>query len=129
MNPYGDAPSCWEQKVILVLVQPIRLIGIPLAIVLRPIYMLLAVLRLPLLLVILAMSGVWAILMGIIAVFCKVSLAVPQLRPLSFLFVLPFLLLGDALIAIAPTPSPADVEAKMIKWRFVEKFPYSLQSL
>jgi len=90
--------------------------------------MFLAMLQLPLVLIIIVMSVIWMVLMGIISIFCKLSLAAPPLRPVSFALALPFLLLGDILTTIAPCPTPADAESKEVKWRFIEMFPYSLQS-
>ena len=111
----------------LVLAQPFYLLGIPVGIVLRPVYMLLGRLVLPLLLVVAALSAVWAFLAGLIYLFCRVSQTLPVLRPVSFVLALPFLLAALIVVTLAPVPSPADAEAKMVKWRFVEKFPYSAE--
>jgi hypothetical protein len=34
------------------------------------------------------------------------------------------LLVADFLVTISPIPTPYDVESVMVKWQFIESFPY-----
>jgi len=119
--------ATWEHKVLLTIALPINFIGIAVNLVLKPIYMVLSMLVLPLVAVIIMFTVVWLILMAIIWPFCKLSLSVPILRPLSFICALPFLIIGYIIVTISPVPSPSDAESKMMKWQFIEVFPHSFQ--
>lgn len=117
-------PVYWEQKAFLAINTPFRLVGTALMFVLTPVYLLMQVLKLPLLLLLMAFNLVWVALIGVILALAKLSKGVPALRPISFVIALPFLLVGDFLVTISPVPMPSDAEAKLLKWQFLESFPY-----
>ena len=117
-------PIFWEQKVFLVINTPFRLVGTALMFVLTPIYLLMQVLKLPLLLLLMAFNLIWVVLVGSIMALAKLSKGGPALRPVAFVVALPFLLVGDFLVTISPVPMPSDAEAKLLKWQFLESFPY-----
>ena len=119
-------PECWEQATFMVINTPFRLIATVLNIPLSIIWFLCKLLVLPLLLVLLVFNILWAILMAIILAFSGISKSAPPLRPISFILALPFLLIGDFIVTISPLPTPADAPSKMMKWEFLEKFPYGL---
>lgn len=131
-NLYSAIPwsrKVWEQKIIGLMVLPIRFSGILLGVVLRPIYMILMIGTLPLMSVLFVMNIFWLIPLMFIFAFCKISLRLPFMRPVSFVFALPFLLFGDFVNTISPVPSPSvfDAEAKIVKWNLIENFPYSFK--
>jgi hypothetical protein len=117
-------PIFWEQKAFLVINTPFRLVGTALLFVLTPVYLLMQALKLPLLLLLMVFNLVWVVLVGSIMALAKLSKGVPSLRPVSFVIALPFLLVGDFLVTISPAPMPSDAEAKLLKWQFLESFPY-----
>jgi hypothetical protein len=103
---------------------PFSLLGTFVLLLLSPIYFVLGLLRLPLLLLLLGMSVVFALLVCVISLLSKISLHVPVSRPLVFVIALPLLILAHFLVSISPAPGPADAEAKYVKWAFIEEFPY-----
>lgn len=117
-------PVMWEQKAFLFINTPFRLLGTLMMFVLTPVYGLMQLLVLPLLLLVMVMSVVWLVLVGVIMFFSKISRGTPALRPISFIVALPFLLVADFLVTVSPVPTPNDAESKMLKWEFVESFPY-----
>ena len=119
-NPY----FCWEQKAFLFINAPFSLVGTLMYLVLSPIYGLMKLLVLPLLLLLMVMNVAWLLLVGVITALSKLSRAIPAVRPISFALALPFLLVAHFFVSISPVPTPNDVESKMLKWKFVELFPY-----
>ena len=117
-------PIYWEQKAFMVINTPFRLVGTVAMFLLTPIYLVMQALKLPLLLLLMAFNLVWVVLVGTVMALAKLSKGVPGLRPVSFVIALPFLLIGDFLVTISPAPMPSDAEAKLLKWQFLESFPY-----
>lgn len=117
-------PVFWEQKAFLVINILLRFVSLPLKFVLEPIYRLMKFLRLPLLLLLKGMNLIWLLLVGVIMFFSNISRRMSVLRPVSFVLALPFLLVADFLVTISPIPTPDDVEVVMLKWEFIESFPY-----
>ena len=117
-------PILWEQKAFLYINTPLRVVGTALMFILTPVYGIMQLLILPLMLLVLALSLIWIVLLGVIMFFAKVSKSIPSLRILSFVLALPFLLLGDFLVTISPAPTPSDAEAKLVKWQLIERFPH-----
>ena len=70
------------------------------------------------------MNLIWLLLVGVIMFFSKISRRMPVLRPVSSVLALPFVLVADFLVTISPIPTPYDVESVMVKWQFIESFPY-----
>lgn len=77
--------------------------------------MVLEIFKLPLLFVLFVMNLFWIFSFGFITLFCKMSMSVPFLRPVSFVLALPFLLFGDIIITLSPAPSIADASSKLEK--------------
>ena len=119
-NPY----FCWEQKVFLAINIPFGLVGTLTYLILTPVYVLMQLLVLPLMILLMIINILWLLLIGIIMALSKLSRRVTVTRPISFALALPFLLLAHFLVSISPAPTPKDVESKMLKWKFVELFPY-----
>ncbi len=119
-NPY----FCWEQKAFLVINTPFGLVGSLAYLILNPVYGLMQLLVLPLMALLFVMNIAWLPLFGIITALSKLSRSVPAVRPISFALALPFLLLAHFLVSISPVPTSNDIESKMLKWKFVELFPY-----
>ena len=118
--------SNWEQSVFQIINLPFRLIGIVLNLPLGLLWFICKILVLPLFLVLMVFNLIWLVLMGIIIVFSKISQSAPVLRPFSFLLALPFLIIADFIVNISPLPTAADTSSKMMKWEFIEKFPFGL---
>lgn len=116
--------ECWEQAAFMVINTPFRLIATILNIPLSILWFLCRLLILPLLLVLLVFNLAWGLMMAIIMVLSGISKTAPFLRPFTFLLALPFLILGDFIVTISPVPTPADAQSKLMKWEFLEKFPY-----
>lgn len=119
-NPY----FCWEQRAFLVINTPFGLVGTLAYLILNPVYGLMQLLVFPLMALLFVMNITWLLLFGIITGLSKVSRSVPTARPISFALALPFLLVAHFLVSISPVPTPTDVESKVLKWKFVELFPY-----
>lgn len=117
-------PVLWEQKAFLFINTPFRLLGTLMMFLLTPVYGLMQLLQLPLMLLLMVMNVVWLAMVGTIMLFSKISRGMAALRPISFVVALPFLLIADFLVTVSPTPTPNDAESKMLKWQFVESFPY-----
>ena len=122
-------PECWEQAAFMVINTPFRLIATILNIPLAILWFLCRLLILPLLLVLLVFNLAWGLMMAIIMIFSGISKAAPVLRPFTFILALPFLILGDFIVTISPVPTPADAQSKLMKWEFLEKFPYGADVL
>ena len=114
----------WEQKAFLLINTPLRFVSLAVKFVFEPIYRLMKLLWLPLLLLLMAMNLIWLLLVGVIMIFSKISRSMPMLQPVSFVLALPFLLVADFLVTISPIPTQNDVESVMLKWQFIESFPY-----
>ncbi len=121
-----SSPECWEQAAFMVINTPFRLIATVINAPLSVLWFICRVLVLPLLLVLLVFNITWAIFMAIILLFAGISRSAPPLRPISFVLVLPLLIIADFIVTISPCPTPADAPGKLMKWEFLEKFPHGM---
>ncbi len=117
-------PLYWEQKAFLAITMPFRFVGTLVLFVLTPVYLLMQALKLPLFLLLMAFNLFWVVLVAAIMALAKLSKGMRPLRAVAFVIALPFLLVADFLVTISPAPMPSDAEAKLLKWQFLESFPY-----
>jgi hypothetical protein len=68
-------------------------------------------------------SAIWMFCFGVMLGLSFVTERLPVLRPLSFILVLPFLIIAHNVNGLTPAPTPGDMQAKVEKWDLVEAFP------
>jgi len=117
-------PTEWEQAAFLIVNTPFSFLGTVTLFLLTPVYMVLGLLKIPLMLLLIVMSVVFAVLLGVIIGFSKISLRFSWSRPVVFVFALPFLICAHFLVSISPAPGQRDAEAKYAKWALIESFPH-----
>lgn len=101
----------------------IKFILSPVGMLLRIIYIPCQILIVPLMLVLLLFSLSWLVCLGVIMGCGAVARSYWLLRPVAFLLALPFVIIGAALIAIAPMPSPTSIIDQQMKLRILLSYP------
>lgn len=101
----------------------IKFILSPVGMLLRIIYIPCQILIVPLMLVLFMFSLSWMVCLGVIMGCGAVARSCWLLRPAAFLIALPFVVIGAALIAIAPMPSPASIIDQLEKLHILLSYP------
>lgn len=114
----------WERATFIIINQPVLLITAILNLPLSLVYFLCRLLILPMVIILFCFNIMWLIVLPIVSILSAISKAVPLLRPFSFVIALPFLVFGSAIVTLAPILTPEDTESKIMKWNFLENFPY-----
>ena len=95
----------------------------PVALLLRIVYIPCQILILPLMAILLLFSVLWMVCLGVIMACGAMARSVGLLRPILFVVALPFVVIGAALIAIAPMPSPASMIDQQEKMHILLSYP------
>lgn len=95
----------------------------PVALLLHIVYIPCQILILPLMAILLLFSVLWMVCLGVIMACGAMARSVGLLRPILFVVALPFVVIGAALIAIAPMPSPASMIDQQEKMHILLSYP------
>ncbi len=101
----------------------IKVILTPVALLLRIVYIPCQILILPLMVILLLFSVSWMVCLGVIMACGAIARTIGLLRPILFVVALPFVIIGAALIAIAPMPSPASIIDQQEKLHVLLSYP------
>jgi hypothetical protein len=113
----------WEQIAFAAANLPFSLVTMILGFLLWLPFHIMILLVLPFMLFTLLGSVIWMVCLGIILGLRWLTERAPFFRPISFLLALPFMMLAHNLNGLTPAPTPGDLEAKVMKWDFIEAFP------
>ena len=120
-------PVCWEQRVFALMSMPLDVALIGILVILRPIYWVFIITKVPMLLLLMIMSLIWMPCALFISLFAMFSRRFLWIRPLSFVLILPFLIAAYVVVSLSPVPDVTlinDVAGKVVKLDFVQSFPY-----
>ena len=101
----------------------IKFILSPIGLLLRIIYIPCQILIVPLMLLLFLFSVAWLLCLGVIMGCGAIARSCWLLRPVAFMLALPFVVIGAALIAIAPMPSPASIIDQQEKLHILLSYP------
>ena len=117
----------FDTVVFAVITAGIKVALTPVALLLRIVYIPCQILILPLMAILLLFSVLWMVCLGVIMACGAMARSVGLLRPILFVVALPFVVIGAALIAIAPMPSPASMIDKQEKMHILLLFQHIIQ--
>ena len=112
-----------DTAIVCFLVGGLKVILTPLVLLLRIVYFPCQILVLPLMVILLVFSLLWVVCMGVISLIAAIARSAGFLRPILFVLVLPFVLIGAVLVVLAPMPSPASLIDQQTKFHFLLSYP------